>query len=93
MLSYFSPFATVSIARMADAFGWSEEHLVANVIELIGTGQMKARVDTQAKVLVAKKRDIRQEAFKHALEEGERIQRRTLAAQLRSVLSCFDRRA
>lgn len=83
LLAYFTPFATVSIARMAEAFGWAEDYLLAQVTDLIGRGEMKARVDSQARVLVAKKKDVRQEAFKHALEEGERIQRRALASQLR----------
>jgi hypothetical protein len=70
---------------MATSFGWTEPALQAAVIELIGSGQMKARVDSQGGVLVAKRKDVRAEAFKHALEEGERIQRRTMAAQLRWV--------
>lgn len=68
---------------MAGAFGWSEDVLLSTVIGLIGSGEMKARVDSQAGVLVAKKKDVRAEAFKHALEEGEKIQRRTVASQLR----------
>lgn len=83
LLAYFTPFATVSITRMAEAFGWAEDYLLVQVTDLIGRGEMKARVDSQARVLVAKKKDVRQEAFKHALEEGERFQRRALASQLR----------
>ncbi|ORY82347.1 26S proteasome subunit RPN7-domain-containing protein [Leucosporidium creatinivorum] len=90
LLSYFTPFATVSITRMAEAFGWAEDYLLVQVTDLIGRGEMKARVDSQARVLVAKKKDVRQEAFKHALEEGERIQRRALASQLRLKLIQAD---
>lgn len=70
---------------MAVAFGWSEEFLLKCVTELIEKGEMKARVDSQNGVLVARKKDNRQEAFRHALEEGERMIRRTRAAQLRWV--------
>lgn len=87
LLSYFSPFATVSLTRMASAFGWSEEVLTREVIALIGEGKMKARVDKQAGVLVAKRKDVRGEAFKHALEEGGKMQKKMMAAQLRWVHS------
>lgn len=86
LLSYFTPFTTVSLTRMAGAFGWTEEALTHAVIALIGEGKMKARVDKQAGVLVAKKKDVRGEAFKHALDEGEKLQRKMMAAQLRCVL-------
>ncbi|SCV71204.1 BQ2448_2792 [Microbotryum intermedium] len=89
LLVYFTPFASVSVPRFAAAFGWSESTLLESVVELIGQGQMKARVDSQNKVLVAKQTDPRVEAFKHALKEGEKMQRCQHAAELRCVDSFF----
>ncbi|KAI5474841.1 COP9 signalosome complex subunit 1 [Pseudohyphozyma bogoriensis] len=86
LLAYFSPFKNVAVKRMASSFGWSEEELVQAVIPLIRNGDMKARIDSRGGVLVAKKKDVRTEAFRHALEEGERIEKRTVAAQFRMRL-------
>ncbi|KDE06605.1 hypothetical protein MVLG_03101 [Microbotryum lychnidis-dioicae p1A1 Lamole] len=86
LLIYFTPFASVSLPRFAAAFGWSETTLLESVVELIGQGHMKARIDSQNKVLVAKHIDARVEAFKHALKEGEKMQRCQQAAELRVKL-------
>lgn len=59
------------------------------VISLIGKGSMKARLDTRAKVLVAKRKDVRAEAFRNALEEGQELQKRALASHLRCVFVCL----
>lgn len=68
---------------MAVAFGAGEAYLTKMVVHLIETGQMKARIDSKAGVLVAKKQDVRTEAFRNALREGENIQRRTRGMTLR----------
>ncbi|KAM0788086.1 hypothetical protein ACM66B_001255 [Microbotryomycetes sp. NB124-2] len=86
VLTYFAPFATVSIPRMAEAFGWSEDGLLDVVMTLIDKGQLQARIDSQSRTLVAKNKDARVEAFKKALKEGDQIQRRTLASQWRLKL-------
>ncbi|GJN87088.1 hypothetical protein Rhopal_000033-T1 [Rhodotorula paludigena] len=86
LLSYFQPFASVSISRMALAFGWPEDYLVGAVVDLIRRGLMKARVDSAKGTLVARKQEPRIEAFKNALEQGEKMQRRAMASQLRMKL-------
>lgn len=85
LLSYFSPFGTVSLKRMAEAFGWDENYTLRYVLNLIKRGDMSARIDLNNGVLVARNRDVRAEAFKHALEEGEKIGKREVAAHLRLV--------
>lgn len=77
LLSYFSPYASVSIDKMSAAFGTTPTHLTQQVVRLIQRGAMKARIDGQAGVLVAKKKDVRIEAFRTALKEGVEIQRKT----------------
>ncbi|GAA6044144.1 hypothetical protein JCM8097_002795 [Rhodosporidiobolus ruineniae] len=84
--SYFQPFASVSLSRMAAAFGWPEDHLTAFVVGLVQRGMLKARIDAAQGVLVARKMDPRVEAFKNALEVGEKMQKRAKAAQLRMKL-------
>jgi hypothetical protein len=72
---------------MSTAFGYSETHLVAAVVELIKSGALKARIDAAQGTLVARKSDPRTEAFRNALEQGEKVQKRAKGAQLRCV--CF----
>lgn len=50
VVQYFSPFGSVSLSRMADAFGWSEEQMMRDVVGLVQSGSLKARIDTKNKV-------------------------------------------
>lgn len=83
--SYFSPFASVSLERMSDAFGWSPEATQVAVVELIQSGALKARIDSAKGILVAKRVEPRLEAFRNALEQGEKMQQKAAASQLRQV--------
>lgn len=83
--SYFSPFASVSLERMSDAFGWSPEVMQVAVVELIQSGALKARIDSAKGILVAKRVEPRVEAFRNALEQGEKMQQKAAASQLRQV--------
>lgn len=71
---------------MASAFGWSEIDVKNGALNLISSGEMQARIDSKAGVLVAKKKDVRSEAFKKTIEEGEEIRRKTINSQLRFVI-------
>ncbi|GAA5968772.1 hypothetical protein JCM8115_002084 [Rhodotorula mucilaginosa] len=84
--SYFSPFASVSLERMSDAFGWSPEVMQVAVVELIQSGALKARIDSAKGILVAKRVEPRVEAFRNALEQGEKMQQKAAASQLRMKL-------
>ncbi|BGP14216.1 hypothetical protein JCM10213_005893 [Rhodosporidiobolus nylandii] len=88
--SFFSPFSSVSLSRMASAFGWSEGSTTAAVVDLIGRGMIQGRIDAAKGTLVARKTDARTEAFRRALEEGERVQRKAKAGQLRMKLLQAD---
>ncbi|BGP30417.1 hypothetical protein JCM10296v2_002171 [Rhodotorula toruloides] len=88
--AYFAPFASVSLSRMGAAFGWREDYMQAAVVELIGNGMLKARIDSAKGVLVARRQDPRVEAFKNALEEGEKMQKRAVASHLRMKLMQND---
>lgn len=68
---------------MAASFGIDPSILQSELIELIGLGYLKARIDSAAGTLVAKKKDARGEAFKNALKEGEKLQKKAIASQLR----------
>ncbi|GAA5912513.1 COP9 signalosome complex subunit 1 [Sporobolomyces salmoneus] len=90
LLAYFQPFGSVSLSRMASAFGidaqQSSNVLLPELIELIERGSLKARIDSAKGTLVAKKKDSRGEAFRNALEQGEKLQKKAMASQLRMKL-------
>lgn len=81
--AYFSPFASVSLQRMSEAFGWSPDATQLAVVDLIQSGALKARIDSAQGILVAKRGEPRIEAFKNALEQGEKMQKKAAASQLR----------
>ena len=51
LVLYFQPFASIRLERMSQAFGWSVDDLERQVVSLIQSGEIKARVDRQNKVL------------------------------------------
>lgn len=50
LVLYFQPFASIKMERMSTAFGWTVEQLEEQVLPLIQSGDIKARVDKQNKV-------------------------------------------
>ena len=50
LVQYFQPFASIRLERMSQAFGWSVNELEQQVVSLIQSGEIKARVDRQNKV-------------------------------------------
>jgi COP9 signalosome complex subunit 1 len=49
---YFQPFATIKLDRMSTAFGWTIEEVEHHVVNLIQSGNIQGRVDSQNKVRV-----------------------------------------
>ena len=49
---YFQPFATIKLDRMSAAFGWTIEEVEHHVVNLIQSGDIQGRVDSQNKVRV-----------------------------------------
>ncbi|KIJ64919.1 hypothetical protein HYDPIDRAFT_89529 [Hydnomerulius pinastri MD-312] len=70
---YFKPFETIRLERMSAAFGWSVEEVEREVVALIQSGQIQGRVDSQNKILKAKKTDHRAELFAHAMKTASDI--------------------
>ncbi|KAG6816086.1 hypothetical protein H0H87_008748 [Tephrocybe sp. NHM501043] len=78
---YFQPFATIKLDRMSKAFGWTIEEVEKNVVQLIQSGKIQGRVDSQnkqglrfGKILYAKKTDYRADLFARAIKTGTDIQ-------------------
>ncbi|EDR00057.1 uncharacterized protein LACBIDRAFT_192125 [Laccaria bicolor S238N-H82] len=71
---YFQPFATIKLERMSAAFGWTVEEVEQQVVALIQSGAIQARVDSQNKILQAKKTDYRAELFARTIKAGKSMQ-------------------
>ncbi|KAF9469456.1 G protein pathway suppressor 1 [Collybia nuda] len=71
---YFQPFATIKLDRMSAAFGWTVEEVEQHVVALIQSGSIQGRVDSQNKILHAKKTDYRADLFARAIKAGTEIQ-------------------
>jgi COP9 signalosome complex subunit 1 len=50
VILYFQPFATIKLERMSAAFGWSLDEVEHHVVNLIQSGGIQGRVDSQNKV-------------------------------------------
>ncbi|KZT64455.1 PCI-domain-containing protein [Daedalea quercina L-15889] len=74
LVQYFQPFASIKLERMSTAFGWTVEELERQVVTLIQSGEIQARVDRQNKILKAKETDQRSALFARAIKSGETMQ-------------------
>lgn len=77
LVQYFQPFQRVHLDKMATAFGMSLSQLEADVVKLIEDGQIKARIDSQQKILNAKDYDPRIELYNRAVRIGLETQAST----------------
>jgi COP9 signalosome complex subunit 1 len=50
LVLFFQPFASIKLDRIGNAFGWNIEETEKQVVALIQSGEIKARVDSQNKV-------------------------------------------
>lgn len=50
LVLYFQPFASIKLESLSAAFGWSPKYSEQQVIGLIQSGEIQARVDKQNKV-------------------------------------------
>jgi len=90
LVQYFSPFVTVDMRLMATAFNVEVEALEKELAQLIMSGQIPARIDSQAKVLYARNTDQRTATFATAIKMGEEYMRDTKALLLRINLLRAD---
>ncbi|KAF8153316.1 26S proteasome subunit RPN7-domain-containing protein [Crassisporium funariophilum] len=87
---YFQPFATIKLERMSAAFGWTMEEVEHHVVNLIQSGDIQGRVDSQNKILQAKKTDYRSELFARAIKAGTEMQATNRKLLLRMRLQQAD---
>ncbi|KAI9838572.1 MAG: hypothetical protein M1819_004884 [Sarea resinae] len=66
IVQYFIPFSTVTLDSMAQAFGTDEGSIEDELVAMIQSGALNARIDTQNKVLTAIQTDLRSTAHREA---------------------------
>jgi COP9 signalosome complex subunit 1 len=98
IIQYFEPFSRVTLDALAKTFGPSLstapvsgangastiQPLEHEIIELIESGQLSARIDLEARVLVAKERDLRTELYEEATGSIENFIREARMKLLRT---------
>ncbi|BEI80381.1 hypothetical protein CcaverHIS002_0109100 [Cutaneotrichosporon cavernicola] len=86
VVQYVTPFSSVRISQMAEAFETDEDSMVYEVCQLAEDGAISARVDLVDRVFNIKEADPRAEAFRSALEGGYKITAATQANVFRMRL-------
>ena len=87
---YFQPYTSVSLALMADALGTPIGKLESECAKLINEGQLKARIDSQNKILRASESDPRVLTFRKVVATGEKFSRSMHSTLLRLSLLQHD---
>lgn len=90
LIQYFSPFTSVSLEAMAEAFNTNLAGLERELSKLIMEGSIQARIDSHNKILYARHTDQRNATFQNALKMGEEYQRNAKAMILRMNLMRHD---
>jgi COP9 signalosome complex subunit 1 len=83
IVQYFSPFVSVDLNNMAQAFATDVATLEKELAALIVDGTIQARIDSHNKRLYARQSDERNTTFQKSLNVGEQFQRDSKAILLR----------
>ncbi|KAK0548830.1 hypothetical protein OC846_004342 [Tilletia horrida] len=67
---FVEPYQSVAISRISEAFSWDRQRTQTALVELVRSGDIKARVNTVAGVLEVDVQDERAELFTRALKVG-----------------------
>lgn len=90
LVQYTTPFTSVNLPTMAEAFKTDVSGLEKELAELIQTDQIQARIDSHNKVLYARHADQRKATFISALCTAEQYLGDTKALLLRANLLKYD---
>ncbi|KAI9591943.1 26S proteasome subunit RPN7-domain-containing protein [Syncephalis fuscata] len=87
LVQYVKPFQRVSLPRMVEAFDnyYTLEALTRELVHLISTKTLTARVDDEEKVLITYQEDTRYELYDTAIKLAE-----TYEAQTHAMLLCMN---
>jgi len=85
IITYFSPYKSASMINMAKQLNTTVEALEDELVHLIRTEKIKARIDSQNKILYVADTDQRWYAYQHALAVTKQSEKLTRALLLRSA--------
>jgi len=83
IVQYFSPFISIDLNTMAEAFNTNVMNLEKELSQLIMENQIQARIDSHNKRLYARHVDQRSATFEKTLQMGEEYQNNAKAILLR----------
>jgi len=81
IVQYFAPFSRVTLDSMADTFTTAKAKSTTNIpiedelVELISSGTLKAKIDLEHRVLIADEVDFRAEVHREAVESVKRFKK------------------
>jgi len=90
IVQYFAPFLSVSLHSMAEAFNTDADGIQREVAQLVGNGQLDAKIDSQRKILYARHKDQRQATYRKAMRVSQDFVDSTQALVLRMNLLKHD---
>ncbi|KAK6506523.1 hypothetical protein TWF506_011429 [Arthrobotrys conoides] len=82
IVQYFIPFSCVTLDAMSTAFGVPSEQMERELVRLIESGKLHARIDTQNRLVTSKETQLRVEVHRGTLAMAEEYER---AARLRML--------
>lgn len=86
VVQYFTPFAAADIRKMATVFRVTIDELEDELVDLIDSGAISARIDSYNKVLYAKQSNNRVEVYQKALRLGRSLSEYANGAILHAAL-------
>ncbi len=77
IVQYFAPFSRVTLDSMAKTFSTanSNKPIEDELVQLISTGTLKAKIDLEHRVLIADEVDVRAEVHREALDSVKRFKK------------------
>merc|ERR1712129_440626 len=90
IVQYFAPFLSVSLHSMAEAFNTDVDGIQAEVAQLVGKGQLEAKIDSHKKILQVKHANQRKTAYRNAMRVSQDFLDSTQALVLRMNLLKHD---
>ncbi|XP_020263310.1 COP9 signalosome complex subunit 1-like [Asparagus officinalis] len=90
IIQYTTPFISVKLPTMAEAFKTSVAELEKELEALITNNQIQARIDSHNKILYARHADQRNSTFQRALQTGREFDRDVRGMLLRANLIKHD---
>jgi COP9 signalosome complex subunit 1 len=83
IVQYFSPYKSINLVNMADAFKTDISALEKELSQLIVENVISARIDSHNKHLYSRQADERVQTYEQALQTGENFQRSSRSILLR----------